>query len=835
MRRITRSSSSKTLARPLLAVAPRLLLASFGKVDVGPTLQTSPISTLRLINGLTAGLAPSKIGLLPTSASSTSLSRLSDPLAQRGLATVATHSRTSAVEEKQPLFDKILIANRGEIACRVIRTAKRLGVKTVAVFSEVDRESLHVRLADEAYCIGPAASSESYLCKEKYLDIIKESGAQAVHPGYGFLSENAEFAKMLEQNGVVFIGPPASAITSMGSKAESKDIMLAAGVPCIPGWHPSSSAASAGEDVQSTPFLQARADEIGYPVLIKAVSGGGGKGMKIVSKREEFAEQLAAAKRESMKHFADDEVLLERYITRPRHVEVQIFSDSHGNHLSLFERDCSVQRRHQKIIEEAPAPGLPQELREKLYDKARKAAEAVGYRGAGTVEFILNAENEEEFFFCEMNVRLQVEHPVTEAVTGVDLVEWQLEVAAGNPIPLKQEEITCTGHAFECRIYAESPRNGFLPDAGTILHHRPPAASSAVRIETGLRASGDEISVFYDPLISKLIVSGRDRHEALRALRKALGEYQIVGLSTNLAFLGKLAANEAFIAGEVETGFIAKHHDELFPPPPSASPTTLASAALFLSQRDRSHFSSLGYQSAWTDTSLAGFRLGGVETNRYWKEYELGAKDEEETVQVKVAPVRGGTGGAFDVAVSSTSSASGQETAFFPSVSPSFTPPSAISPHLTSLSTALDSQLSTVSIISSPPPAAPLSAEPQAELLHVFDSASGFAGQVEVKPPAWMSKAGTAAKAEGKTGGKAGGAKAPMPCKIVQVFVKEGDIVEAGAPLVAVEAMKTEHTLRATTAGTVSKLTAKEGDLVPEGKVLVEFAVEASTVESTEV
>ncbi|BGP10579.1 hypothetical protein JCM10049v2_006471 [Rhodotorula toruloides] len=735
---------------------------------------------------------------------------------------------------KKPLFDKIMIANRGEIACRVIRTARRLGIKTVAVYSDPDKDSMHVKMADEAYWIGPAPSAESYLRMDRYIDICRRSGAQAIHPGYGFLSENAEFAKLLEKEGIVFIGPPKEAIRAMGSKAESKDIMLAAGVPCIPGWHPSSSI-PAGEDPQSLPFLLARADEIGYPVLIKAVSGGGGKGMKIVGKREEFAEQLESAKREARKSFGDDEVLLERYITRPRHVEVQVFSDSHGNHLSLFERDCSVQRRHQKIIEEAPAPGLPNELRERLYEEARKAARAVGYRGAGTVEFILNADNIDEFFFCEMNVRLQVEHPVTEAVTGVDLVEWQLEVAAGNPIPLSQDQITCTGHAFECRVYAENPRNGFLPDTGRLLHHRPPASSDSVRMETGFEA-GDEISVHYDPLLSKLIVRGEDRDAALRALRKALNEYQVVGPSTNLEFLGRLASNEAFIKAEVETGFIQKHYDELFPPLPSATPATLATSALYLAQRDFSQYASQGQQSAWTDSKLAGFRLAVANDGqgRYKRGYELGsvaAKDgaevEEVNAKVKVGPASAGAIDGFDVEVAAApaGSAGETETVLFSNVAPTFDAFTPTAPNAATINAPLSSHLSRVTIVSPPPSNLTSAALPSAETLHVFNTAESFAGKVEVKQPKWMSKVGMASGTAGKASA-GGGAKAPMPSKIVQVFVKEGDAVEEGQPLVAVEAMKTEHVLRASKAGKVGKVSVKEGDLVPEGKVLVTLAEE---------
>ncbi|KPV73981.1 uncharacterized protein RHOBADRAFT_54560 [Rhodotorula graminis WP1] len=787
-------------------------------------------------------LSPSTSTLLkPSSTSSTPLPHL----ARRHASTLTSTSppgSASAPSTRKPLFDKILVANRGEIACRVFRTARKLGIKTVAVYSDADRDSMHVKLADEAYNIGPAPSSESYLCMDKYIEICRKSGAQAIHPGYGFLSENAEFSKLLKDNNITFIGPPEKAIRAMGSKAESKDIMLAAGVPCVPGWHPSQvdpSSTPAGSH-QDPDFLLARADEIGYPVLIKAVSGGGGKGMKIVDKRDDFMGQLESAKREARKSFGDDEVLLERYITRPRHVEVQIFSDSHGNHLSLFERDCSVQRRHQKIIEEAPAPGLPQDLRERLYEEARKAAKAVGYRGAGTVEFILNADNIQEFFFCEMNVRLQVEHPVTEMVTGVDLVEWQLEVAAGNPIPLSQSEITCTGHAFECRVYAENPRNGFLPDTGLLLHHRPPASSETVRMETGFE-SGDEISVHYDPLLSKLIVWGTDRAAALRSLRKALNEYQVVGPATNLEFLGRLAANEAFGKAEVDTAFIPRHYDSLFPPLPPASASTLGASALFLAERERAHFAGLGHQSAWTDSKLAGFRagIGSQGEGRYWREYQLaGVKGKGEAegndvlTTAKVGPSLQQDGsaleGALDVELTPTagSSAAADDAVLFSNVSPELSPSSSTAPNATTLLAHLSSTLSRVDIVSAPPPAvASTPGDVQGETLHLFNGAEAFAGAVKVVPPSWMSKVGAAA-----AGGAAakGGARAPMPSKIVQVFVKQGEHVEEGAPLVAVEAMKTEHVLRAPKAGVVAKVVVKEGDLVPEGKVLVTFEEEAA-------
>ncbi|KAI5480384.1 3-methylcrotonyl-CoA carboxylase alpha subunit [Pseudohyphozyma bogoriensis] len=695
----------------------------------------------------------------------------------------STQARPSPQPRKKPLFNKILIANRGEIACRVIRTARALGVATVAVFSEADRNSQHVKLADEAYFIGTAPSSESYLRADKIVEVCKMSGAQAVHPGYGFLSESSKFAKSLEKEGIVFIGPPASAIESMGSKSESKDIMLAAGVPCVPGWHPT---ADSPASTQEPDFLIKEADKIGYPVLIKAVSGGGGKGMKIVEKREEFVQQLESAKRESKKSFGDDTVLLEKYLSTPRHVEVQIFSDTFGNHVSLFERDCSVQRRHQKVIEEAPAPGLAPELREDLYDKARKAAEAVGYTGAGTVEFIMDANNPSSFYFMEMNTRLQVEHPVTEAVTGVDLVEWQLEVrvAAGNPIPLKQDEIKCSGHAFECRIYAENPSNNFLPDTGLLRHVRPPAVSGSIRMETGF-GTGDEISVYYDPLIAKLIVHGSDRTEALRVLRKALGEYQVVGPHTNIEFLKRLAAHPAFIAEDVETGFIPKHYDALFAPSPDASPSTLAQAGIYLALKDLSSSEASSDQSPWSSPLLASFRIGGSAAQTTTLLHEHGT---DRTASVVLSPSTS-TSGNFDVQVTDFS---GAATTFENLASTSATIEAA-----TSLSTILGEHLSIADIVE--------------------QDLGGAAGGMEKRPPAWLEEI-VGAKVE-----VAGSAKAPMPSRIVQVYVKVGDKVDAGSPLVMVEAMKTEHVLRAPVDGVVSKVAAAEGELVPEGKVLVEF------------
>ena len=440
------------------------------------------------------------------------------------------------------MFSKILIANRGEIACRVIRTARRLGVRTVAVYSEADANARHVRLADEAVCIGPAAVRESYLLGERILDAAKRTGAQAIHPGYGFLSENAGFADACAAAGVVFIGPPASAIRAMGSKSAAKQLMEKAAVPLTPGYH---------GDNQAPDFLKTQADAIGYPVLIKAAAGGGGKGMRLVERSEDFIAALASCQREAASSFGSEHVLVEKYITRPRHIEIQVFADTQGNCVYLFERDCSVQRRHQKVLEEAPAPGMTPERRAAMGKAAVDAAKAVGYVGAGTVEFIANQDG--SFYFMEMNTRLQVEHPVTEMITGQDLVEWQLRVASGEPLPLRQAELQLCGHAIEARIYAEDADKGFLPSTGRLVHLAPPAESLNVRVDTGVE-QGDEITPFYDPMIAKLIVWDVDRPAALARMRQALADYRIVGVTANVDFLSRLVACPAFSDADLEIG-----------------------------------------------------------------------------------------------------------------------------------------------------------------------------------------------------------------------------------------------------------------------------------------
>jgi 3-methylcrotonyl-CoA carboxylase alpha subunit len=468
------------------------------------------------------------------------------------------------------MFGKILIANRSEIACRVIRTARRMGIATVAVYSEADAEALHVAMADEARLIGPPPARDSYLKGDAIIAAARETGAEAVHPGYGFLSENATFADSCAKAGVVFIGPPASAMRAMGSKAAAKALMQQAGVPVVPGYH--------GDD-QDPANLLAEAGMIGFPVLIKASGGGGGRGMRIVTKAEEFARALDGAKREALGAFGDDRVLIEKYLTAPRHIEVQVFADAHGNAVHLFERDCSIQRRYQKVVEEAPAPGLKPKMRQAMGEAAVAAAKAVGYVGAGTVEFIVTmSPGREKFYFMEMNTRLQVEHPVTEAVTNTDLVEWQLRVAAGEKFTRAQDQITVHGHAIEVRLYAENPERGFLPATGIL--HRLRLPSQTARVETGVR-EGDAVTPFYDPMIAKIIVGGPDREVARARMARALAETAVLGVTTNLGFLARVIGDKDYAAAKLDTGFIERRKSALLAPATPISERALAAAALF--------------------------------------------------------------------------------------------------------------------------------------------------------------------------------------------------------------------------------------------------------------
>ncbi|QXH55035.1 acetyl-CoA carboxylase biotin carboxylase subunit [Pseudomonas maumuensis] len=455
----------------------------------------------------------------------------------------------------RPTLTTLLVANRGEIACRVMRTAKAMGLTTVAVHSATDRDARHSREADIRVDLGGSKAADSYLVIDKLLAAAKASGAQAIHPGYGFLSENAGFARAIEQAGLIFLGPPASAIDAMGSKSAAKALMEAAGVPLVPGYH--------GE-AQDLETFRAAAERIGYPVLLKASAGGGGKGMKVVEEESQLADALASAQREAQSSFGDARMLVEKYVLKPRHVEIQVFADQHGHCLYLNERDCSIQRRHQKVVEEAPAPGLSPALRQAMGEAAVRAAQAIGYVGAGTVEFLLDARG--EFFFMEMNTRLQVEHPVTEAITGLDLVAWQIRVACGEPLPLTQEQVPLIGHAIEVRLYAEDPANEFLPATGTLGLYRESAPGEGRRVDSGV-SEGDVVSPFYDPMLGKLIAWGQDREQARLRLLAMLDEFAIGGLKTNIAFLRRILAHPAFAEAELDTGFIPRHQDVLLPPP----------------------------------------------------------------------------------------------------------------------------------------------------------------------------------------------------------------------------------------------------------------------------
>ncbi len=498
------------------------------------------------------------------------------------------------------MFEKILIANRGEIACRVMRTCRRLSIRTVAVHSSIDAHALHVEMADEAYLIGGPRPLDSYLKGKTIIAAAKACGAQAIHPGYGFLSENEDFARAVEAEGLVFIGPTPEAIEKMGLKDRAKALMEKAGVPVVPGYH--------GEN-QDNAFLAAQAKKVGYPLLIKAVAGGGGKGMRLVTKDGEFAAQLASARREAGSAFGDEAVLLERYVQGPHHIEFQVFGDTHGHYVHLFERECSIQRRHQKVLEETPSPFLDAAMRQAMGEAAVAAARAIAYRGAGTIEFIVGADR--KFFFMEMNTRLQVEHPVTEMTTGEDLVEWQLRVAAGEELPLKQSEIHSGGHSIEVRLCAENPENNFLPETGRIEVLRAPVDpgteddESDVRLDTGVR-EGDEVSVFYDPMIAKLIVWGDDRPEAARRMQRALAKTAILGLKTNLAFLERVVGHPAFLAGETDTGFIERHRADLLPAESAVPLEALVAAAARVFMDERRAIAAAP-ASPWSDTG--GWRL----------------------------------------------------------------------------------------------------------------------------------------------------------------------------------------------------------------------------------
>ncbi len=671
------------------------------------------------------------------------------------------------------MFKKILIANRGEIACRVAATAHRLGVKTVAVYSDADAHAKHVAACDESVHIGGSAPKESYLQWERIIAAAQATGAQAIHPGYGFLSENEAFADACAKAGLVFIGPPSSAIEAMGLKAESKRLMEKAGVPLVPGYH--------GAD-QDPALLQREADRIGYPALIKASAGGGGKGMRVVEKSEDFAAALASCQREARNSFGSDAVLIEKYVQRPRHIEIQVFGDTQGNCVYLFERDCSVQRRHQKVLEEAPAPGMTPELRAQMGAAAVAAAQAVNYVGAGTVEFIVEqpegyAHPEAmRFYFMEMNTRLQVEHPVTEAITGLDLVEWQLRVAAGEPLPLKQEDLRIHGHAIEARICAETPDNNFLPATGTLTVYRKPDCTSfargTVRVDDGVR-EGDTISPFYDSMVAKLIVHGATREEALARLDTALAETRIVGLSTNVQFLRHVVTSRAFAQAELDTALIPREAPALFHQDKVGRPLAVAAAVAQTLLAERAS------EGADPFSRRDGWRPHGITVRRFDFAYQ------GESLLAQLSYLHDG---ALQLAFDGVSGVLAFDAL------PSDTG--------TRMDLRFNGQRQTVQTWQVD------------ENVHVF-CGLGATQIVEIDALAHA----------GETAAEGGRLTAPMPGKVVSFAVKAGDAVKKGQALAVMEAMKMEHTIAAPADGTVAELLYAPGDQVNEGAELLKLSV----------
>ncbi|WP_191601964.1 acetyl-CoA carboxylase biotin carboxylase subunit [Marinomonas algicola] len=662
------------------------------------------------------------------------------------------------------MFQKILIANRGEIACRVITTAQKMGIRCVAVYSEADRHARHVSLADEAYLLGPAASSESYLCQDKILDIALKSGAQAIHPGYGFLSENTTFAEKCTQNTVVFIGPPAKAIAAMGSKSAAKSIMEEAGVPLVPGYH---------GDNQDPKILRDEAQKCGFPLLLKAVAGGGGKGMRVVENMAAFDDALSAAKREAQNAFGNSDMLIERYLTQPRHVEIQVFCDAHGHGVYLSERDCSIQRRHQKVLEEAPAPNLSQETRKSMGEAAVKAAQAIDYVGAGTVEFLYDVDG--SFFFMEMNTRLQVEHPVTEMITGQDLVEWQLRIAHGQALPLQQNQIRLHGHAIEARIYAEDPNNDFLPATGTLHYLKTPVNSQYIRVDTGV-VEGDEVSIHYDPMIAKLIVWDENREQAIERMVHALASYRIDGVTTNIGFLHTLSDSDAFRAADLTTNFIEKHQHNLTPTPSLDKTAALILASCFFLQ-DRI-IDTLSVNTS-PFVSLHNWRLNSVLSNRM--KVSIAAEESEIEVTTHAASLDDGNylfslqGQHYEV-----------DTQF------------------------RDDQL--VAFINGQK--YQVHASKKGNQLALF-----YGGQT-------VHCALTVTTFEQGETASAGSLKAPMNGSVVDILVKEGQAVTQGQTLVIVEAMKMEHAIKAPKDGIVEAIFFTAGELVSDGAELLSLQLD---------
>ena len=659
------------------------------------------------------------------------------------------------------MFDKILIANRGEIACRVIKTCKRMGIRTVAVYSQADQFSQHVIHADEAYLIGGPRPVDSYLKGDVIIAVAKKCGAKAIHPGYGFLSENEQFAANCEKAGIAFIGPTPQAIEKMGSKSAAKALMEAAGVPVVPGYHGTN---------QDAAFLAAQSKKVGYPQLIKAVAGGGGKGMRLVEKPEEFSAQLDAAMRESKNAFGDDAVLIERYVQNPHHIEFQVFGDTHGNVVHLFERECSIQRRHQKVLEETPSPFIESagdDMRERMGAAAVAAARAIAYRGAGTIEFIVGVDR--QFFFMEMNTRLQVEHPITEMITGEDLVEWQLRVAAGEPLPLTQNEIVSAGHSIEVRICAEDPANDFLPETGKMHLFATPHTDeeSDVRLDTGV-VTGDSIGVYYDPMIAKLITWGDDRDEAIRRMQAALGETDVLGVKTNIEFLQQLVQHPAFIAGDTDTGFIGRHREALMARP-AVDDLTLAAACARVLQDEAAHIGS----DPWSQNS--GWRMNGFASRLI--EFKIAGQDDPVECHVDV-----------DIGVRYFRHAQ------------------------TRLAFAwLQREDGTLKVKLGESKAATrvLRAGEQLTVITPRGRTS-----LTLFDPFHFEQEDT---------GATGRLTAMMPGRVVKVMAKVGENVKKGQPLIIMEAMKMEHTIVSPKDGVVERVAFKENDLVPADAVLFAF------------
>ena len=663
-----------------------------------------------------------------------------------------------------PMIRSLLIANRGEIACRIARTARRMGIETIAVYSDADAAAMHVSAADRAIAIGPAAARDSYLNIPRIIEAAKRAGAQAIHPGYGFLSENPEFVEACDAAGILFVGPPASAMRAMGSKGAAKALMEGSGVPLLPGYH------GANQDPE---FLAATAQQIGFPVVIKAVAGGGGRGMRVVERIDDFAGALASAQQEGAASFGDAHVLVERYLSRPRHIEIQVFADQHGNAVHLFERDCSAQRRHQKVIEEAPAPGMDASRRAAMGQAAVEAAKAVGYVGAGTVEFITDATG---FYFLEMNTRLQVEHPVTEMITGFDLVEWQLRVAAGEKLPATQEEIHLNGHAFEVRIYAEDPARDFAPSIGRLAQFRTPPERDGVRVDTGF-ATGDTVSVHYDAMLAKLICHGPTRSEALQKLRAALADCDVAGVASNLDLLARIAAHPDFAAGGIDTGFIARNAATLLAGPREPDITVLAAAVLaeLLEEAEAASRVAANHadpHSPWHANDL------------WWpnamRERVLDLVDEETTHSVRVH--RSGSGWALGVG--------GQQ------------------------------------VIGS------AARMPDGRIALTLDGVQERVGATRIGEQLVLRLRGEtfrfrlpdpiAAAAEEEDAG--GRLEAPIPGQVTQVMATPGMAVKRGDVLVVLEAMKTVFRLTAKAEGVVETVSCRAGEMVREGQILVSFA-----------